>query len=120
MYVWHIWHLLFHLKTIIPPTRHDILHECDIAEDLALAYGFNNIVPRLPDAHTVAQPLPLNKLTDQMRINVAMAGWTEALNFALCSTEDVSAKVRKPDELGNVVKISNPKTMEFQVRTTLE
>jgi len=103
------------INVIIPPTRHDILHECDIAEDLGLAYGFNNIVPCLPDAHTVAQPLLLNKLTDQLRINVAAAGWTEVLNFALCSTEDVSAKLRKADELGDVVKISNPKTLEFQV-----
>lgn len=34
---------------------------------------------------TVAQPLPLNKLSDLLRIEIAAAGWTEALNFALCS-----------------------------------
>uniref|UniRef100_A0A915D1U1 Phenylalanine--tRNA ligase beta subunit n=1 Tax=Ditylenchus dipsaci TaxID=166011 RepID=A0A915D1U1_9BILA len=103
------------INVIIPPTRHDILHECDIAEDLGLAFGFNNIVPCLPDAHTIAQPLLLNKFSDQLRIHVAAAGWTEVLNFALCSTEDVSSKLRKPNELADVVKISNPKTLEFQV-----
>lgn len=56
------------IKVIIPPTRHDILHECDIAEDIALAYGYNNIVVKFPEASTVAQPFPLNKLTDQLRI----------------------------------------------------
>ena len=27
----------------VPPTRSDILHACDIAEDIGIAYGFNNI-----------------------------------------------------------------------------
>jgi phenylalanyl-tRNA synthetase beta chain len=26
------------------PTRPDILHECDIMEDAAIAYGFNNLL----------------------------------------------------------------------------
>uniref|UniRef100_A0AC34QG87 Phenylalanine--tRNA ligase beta subunit n=1 Tax=Panagrolaimus sp. JU765 TaxID=591449 RepID=A0AC34QG87_9BILA len=147
------------IDVTIPPSRHDILHECDIAEDIGLAFGFNNIerkVPeahtvaqpfplnklteqlrsnvvaagwtevlnfalcstedrKVPEAHTVAQPFPLNKLTEQLRSNVVAAGWTEVLNFALCSTEDVSSKMRKADQLQNVVKISNPKTIEFQV-----
>uniref|UniRef100_A0A914EQR8 B5 domain-containing protein n=1 Tax=Acrobeloides nanus TaxID=290746 RepID=A0A914EQR8_9BILA len=56
------------IKVIIPPNRHDILHECDVAEDIALAYGYNNIKVKFPETTTVAQPLPLNKLTDQLRI----------------------------------------------------
>ena len=27
----------------IPPTRHDILHPCDIMEDVAVAYDFNKV-----------------------------------------------------------------------------
>jgi phenylalanyl-tRNA synthetase beta chain len=103
------------IHVVIPPTRHDILHECDVAEDVGLAYGFNNIVRKLPEAHTVGQSFPLNKLTDQMRDGVVAAGWTEVLNFALYSTDDVSTRMRKPDQLKNVVKISNPKTADFQV-----
>ncbi|KAF7640229.1 Phenylalanine--tRNA ligase beta subunit [Meloidogyne graminicola] len=99
-----------------PPTRHDILHECDLVEDLALAYGYNNISPLLPQSTTVAEPFNLNKLSDQLRLQLAMSGWTEIMNFALCSTEDVGIKMRKPNsELKNVVKITNPKTLEFQV-----
>ncbi|KAL7076913.1 hypothetical protein ACQ4LE_004118 [Meloidogyne hapla] len=99
-----------------PPTRHDILHECDLVEDLALAYGYNNIPPLLPQSNTVAEPFNLNKLSDQLRLQMAMSGWTEIMNFALCSTEDVGNKLRRPDfELKNVVKIANPKTLEFQV-----
>lgn len=104
------------LKVTIPPTRHDILHECDLAEDLALAYGYNAIPVSMPQSNTVAQPFPLNKLSDQLRTQLAVSGWTEVLNFALCSTEDVGHKMRRPaEELASVVKIANPKTLEFQV-----
>ena len=54
----------------IPPTRQDILHACDIYEDVAIAYGYNNIEKTFPKAMTVAQQLPINKLTDQLREQV--------------------------------------------------
>jgi phenylalanyl-tRNA synthetase beta chain len=55
------------------------LHECDLAEDLALAYGYNAIQPSFPQSATVAEPFPLNKLSDQLRTQMAMCGWTEVL-----------------------------------------
>ncbi|CAI4221503.1 unnamed protein product [Auanema sp. JU1783] len=106
------------LKVKIPPTRHDILHECDIAEDVGIAYGFNNLVVGLPESNTVASALPVNKLSELLRQEVAMAGWTEALSFALCSREDISTRLRKPEALNEAVHISNPKTQEFQVART--
>ncbi|TMS40101.1 hypothetical protein L596_006523 [Steinernema carpocapsae] len=109
------------LKVVIPPTRHDVLHECDIAEDVGIAYGYNNIVHKLPKAHTVGAPLPINKLSELLRINIAMIGWTEALNFALCAKDDLTTKLRlqESDEFNsNGVVIANPKTKEFQVART--
>ncbi|KAL3101176.1 hypothetical protein niasHS_001636 [Heterodera schachtii] len=104
------------VKVTVPPTRHDILHECDLAEDLALAFGYNAIPTALPQSNTVAEPFPLNKLSDQLRLQLAISGWTEVLTFALCSTEDVGSKMLRPDhEMDSVVRISNPKTIDFQV-----
>ena len=31
----------------VPPTRSDILHACDVVEDVAIAYGYNNIPKRV-------------------------------------------------------------------------
>ena len=31
------------LSLLIPPTRSDVLHACDIMEDVAIAYGYNNL-----------------------------------------------------------------------------
>lgn len=74
------------LTICIPPTRHDILHACDIVEDLAIAYSFNKIQMQLPPTATVARQFPLNKLTDLLRQEIVAAGFTEALTFALVST----------------------------------
>ena len=69
----------------VPPTRPDILHECDLMEDAAIAYGFNNLPDSFPPTSTVAQPLELSKLSDIIRIEWALAGFTEVLPLILVS-----------------------------------
>uniref|UniRef100_A0A8C9U4T7 Phenylalanine--tRNA ligase beta subunit n=1 Tax=Serinus canaria TaxID=9135 RepID=A0A8C9U4T7_SERCA len=109
-----------HLEVEIPPTRADIIHACDIVEDAAIAYGYNNIQMVIPKTYTIANQLPLNKLAELLRLDLAAAGFTEALTFALCSQEDIADKLRMDISATNAVRIANPKTAEFQVaRTTL-
>lgn len=67
----------------IPPTRPDILHECDIMEDAAIAYGFNNLPHTFPATTTVGQPSAISELSDVIRLEWALAGWTEALPLIL-------------------------------------
>ena len=70
----------------IPPTRADILHVCDIMEDAAIAYGFNNIPNNtLKVINTTGKALPINKLSDLVRKEIALAGWTEVLPLILVS-----------------------------------
>lgn len=108
------------IKVEIPPTRHDVIHPCDIIEDVAISYGFNNIQKSIPATSTIANQFPINKLTDLLRQEIAAAGFTEVLTFALCSRDDVSKKLRKDLKDSKAVHIANPKTFDFQIgRTTL-
>jgi phenylalanyl-tRNA synthetase beta chain len=103
----------------VPPTRSDILHACDVMEDAAIAYNFNKIAKTVPKISTVAVQLPINKLSDQMRREIAMAGYTEVLAFTLCSHAENFGDLNHADD-GSAVTLSNPKTVEYQVvRTTL-
>jgi len=106
------------VKVEVPPTRSDILHACDVMEDVAIAYGFNNLTHTIPKTNTVGQPFPLNKLSDLLRKEVAFAGYTEILTFALCSIDENFKFLNKVDDGTEVVKIANPKTVEFQVART--
>ncbi|KAJ3085255.1 phenylalanine--tRNA ligase subunit beta [Quaeritorhiza haematococci] len=108
------------VKVQIPPTRSDVLHPCDIMEDVAIAYGFNNIPKTNPKTNTVGKPYPINKLTDLLRKEISLAGYTEILSLILCSHDENFAHMRKEDTGKLAVKLANPKTVEYQVvRTSL-
>lgn len=76
------------INVVVPPSRSDILHPCDIMEDVAIAFGFNNIPETLPSTHTTATPQPINKLSDALRREIAMAGCTEVIPLILCSRDE--------------------------------
>ncbi|CAG8554504.1 10339_t:CDS:2, partial [Diversispora eburnea] len=104
----------------IPPSRADILHACDIMEDVTIAYGFNNIPKTMPSSATVGKALPINKLSDLVRRELALSGWTEVLPLILCSHDENFAYLNKKDDNLTAVKLANPKTAEYQVvRTSL-
>lgn len=108
------------IEVIVPPTRHDILHKCDLAEDVGIAFGYNNIKKTFPSAITLGHQLTINKFSDQLRFELARCGYTECLTFNLCSKEDIADKLGKKYVKDSAVELANPKTIEFQVaRTTL-
>ncbi|MCJ1329603.1 phenylalanine--tRNA ligase subunit beta [Thelotrema lepadinum] len=109
------------IDVAIPPTRADVLHQADIMEDVAVAYGFNKLPRSFPSkSGTIAQPLLINKLSDIIRVEAAMAGWTEVMPLILCSHDENFAWLNREDDGKTAVKLANPKTLEYQVvRTTL-
>ena len=103
----------------VPPSRSDVLHACDVMEDVAIAYGFNNIVKCIPPTVTEGKELPLNQLSDLLRLEVATSGFTEVLTWALISRAENYGNIRKADD-DSAVSIGNPATAEFEVcRTSL-
>ncbi|CUM47987.1 unnamed protein product [Debaryomyces tyrocola] len=105
----------------IPITRPDILHQCDIMEDAAIAYGYNNLTKTKAKGDSlVAAPLPVNKIGDILRTASAQAGYLEVLPLTLCSHDENFKFLRTIDDNTTAVKLENPKTIEYQVvRTTL-
>lgn len=39
----------------IPPTRSDILHACDIIEDIGISFGYNNIETKFPSTNCFSE-----------------------------------------------------------------
>lgn len=109
------------VEVLVPPTRADVLHQADIMEDVAIAYGFNKLPRAFPKVScTVGQPLAINKLSDIVRLEAAMAGWSEVMPLILCSHDENFAWLNRVDDGTTAVKLANPKTAEYQVvRTSL-
>ena len=96
--------------------RHDVIHACDIIEDVAIAYGYNNVERSPPATSCIADQFGLNKLTDLLREGISAAGFTECLTFALCSRDDVATRLKRDIADVGAVHVANPKTLEFQVK----
>lgn len=79
----------------VPASRPDILHECDIMEEVAIAYGFNKLKKTFPATNTVAVPLPVNKLSDVVRREASLAGFIEVLPLILVSREETTSRFRR-------------------------
>ena len=103
----------------VPLYRSDVMHQCDLAEDLAIAVGYNNIEELPVNIPTKGTQNYLNKVSEQVRVEMSSAGYLESLNFTLCAVEDLTTRLKKTEDPRAVV-IANPKTHEFNVgRTTL-
>jgi phenylalanyl-tRNA synthetase beta chain len=111
------------IKVEVPITRSDIIHPCDIAEDLAIAYGFNKIEKVKTTTVCNGYQQPNNKLTDLFRNEMAFAGFTESLTMSLLSKKDQFTNMLQDINdlnLNDVVQIYKSKTSEFEVfRTSL-
>ncbi|GMI42046.1 hypothetical protein TeGR_g14003 [Tetraparma gracilis] len=108
------------LKVVVPCTRSDILHAVDIAEDVGIAFGYNNILKKVPTTCTVGGEQPLNHFGDLLREEIARAGYTEVLTHGLVSTHDNFTALRRPVDMSQAVSLSNPANVEYEViRTTL-
>eukprot|EP01038_Epipyxis_sp_PR26KG_P009765 gene9765-13136_t len=106
------------IKVQVPPTRSDILHPVDVIEDIAIAYGYNNIKLEVPKTLCFGAPLPINHFTDLLRAELARAGYIEMLTHGLCSTAENFTHLKRP--IGPAVSLSNPANIEYEVvRTTL-
>jgi Phenylalanyl tRNA synthetase beta chain CLM domain len=89
-------------------------------QDVAIAYGYNNVEKTIPATVTVGKELGLNHLVELLRQECAMAGYTEVLTWALCSRAENFGSLRRQDDGTTAVSIGNPATVEFEVcRTTL-
>src|SRR3989344_3658806 len=59
-------------KVFIPAYRTDILHEVDIIEDIAIAYGYDNLTPEIPTVSTIGEESHESKM--QTKIGNILSG----------------------------------------------
>jgi phenylalanyl-tRNA synthetase beta chain len=77
----------------IPSIRTDIWHEIDIADDIARAYGYNNITPTLPNISTIGKMLPINILIENLANFIVGLNYLELKTFSLTNHLDQFKKM---------------------------
>eukprot|EP00656_Telonema_subtile_P019116 TRINITY_DN2039_c0_g1_i2.p1 TRINITY_DN2039_c0_g1~~TRINITY_DN2039_c0_g1_i2.p1 ORF type:complete len:350 (-),score=111.47 TRINITY_DN2039_c0_g1_i2:160-1209(-) len=106
------------IKVQVPCTRSDVMHQCDIMEDIAIAYGYDNIERTLPVVNTVGKKMPLNHCSDHIRRTLAMAGYNEILTFGLISIEENFRFMRLEDDKSLAVRINKPRVADVEIVRT--
>lgn len=101
------------IEVAIPPYRIDILHEVDLAEEVAIGYGYYKLKPTFPASVTIGKRHPLNRIVTSTRQVMTGLGFTEVMNFTL-TNEDLQFKNmrRRPE---NAVRLANPVSAEYTV-----
>ncbi|KAI3890915.1 hypothetical protein MKW92_046730 [Papaver armeniacum] len=105
------------IRVSVPPTRSDVLEACDVAEDVDIAYGFNNIPRTQPVLSTQGRQQPLSQLSNLIRSEIALAGFTEVLTWILCSNEENFSMLNRKDDKTSVT-VANPRSSDFEATRT--
>jgi phenylalanyl-tRNA synthetase beta chain len=84
-----------------------------LIEDIAIAYGYNNIEPVLPKVPTIGGLSEEEKLGTKIRELMVGLGFQEILTFTLTNEENIFKKMNIENR--EVVRISNPVSNEYEI-----
>lgn len=91
--------------------RTDMLHEVDLIEDIAIAYGYENFVPEIPEVSTIGQENP--EVSFKRKISEILTGLNllEVSNYHLTNKRDMfeNMGVLKKDEK-DFIEVEESKT----------
>jgi phenylalanyl-tRNA synthetase beta chain len=95
----------------VPSWRTDILHEVDLIEDVAIAYGYENFVPEIPDISTIGEED--FSYVFKRKISEILSGlnFLEVSSYHLTSEKEQFSKMGILEKQGReVIKIEDSKT----------
>ncbi len=76
------------VEALVPAYRMDILHEVDIAEDLAIAWGYDHYPRELPRRQTIGTPLEKNDFANSLRELLVGYGYQETMSLTMASDKE--------------------------------
>lgn len=107
------------LAVAVPAWRNDIMHEVDLVEDIAIAYDYNRVTPRLVPSMTVARERPERVIANRARAALTGLGYFETMSLMLTNPDDHYAALGLADP-DDAVLVSHPISVEqTMLRTAL-
>jgi phenylalanyl-tRNA synthetase beta chain len=99
------------IEVTVPCYRVDIMNSVDVIEDVAIAYGFNNISPVWPRIATTGAMSRLEECSDLVREVMVGLGFQEILTFSLTDRESQQEKMGVASL--QLVEVANPSSLHF-------
>jgi phenylalanyl-tRNA synthetase beta chain len=95
------------VTVLVPCYRVDVMHQVDIIEDVAIAYGYNNIEPTWRELATTGKAKPDQRYIDVARELMVGLSYQETLNTTLTNSETLFKKMNT--EPSKIIELANPK-----------
>ncbi|MDR0439355.1 MAG: phenylalanine--tRNA ligase subunit beta [Methanocalculaceae archaeon] len=96
-----------HVRVMIPCYRADIMHDHDLYEDVAIAYGYDRIPASLPPTFTVGKPHPVQVIYSLVRDIMIGLSYIENTPFTL-TNEKVSYEMMGRPENSAALSVLHP------------
>jgi len=97
------------VTALVPCYRIDVMHMVDLVEDVAVAYGYNNIEPVWRELPTTGSERPEQRLIDVARELMVGLGFQEVLSYTMTNLDNLFTKMKQ--EKTSLVEIANPKVV---------
>lgn len=101
------------LEVAVPCYRTDIMHPFDLVEDVAIAYGYENFEPEIPNISTIGEEDDLEIFSTKLRTLLVGYGLQETLTFILSNKENLFEKMNVEEVA--IAETMNSKTTEYNV-----
>ena len=92
-------------QVLVPAYRADILHQVDLIEDIAIAYGYEHFQEEIPNVATIGEEDAFEKFSKKVRELLVGMQLLEVKNFHLTTKEDLTTKMNLPAE--NPIPLKN-------------
>jgi phenylalanyl-tRNA synthetase beta chain len=98
----------------VPAWRTDVLHEVDLIEDIAIAYGYENFTPEIPNVATAGEENSKEKLKTKLREALIGLGFLEVSSYHLIKKSEAEIS-----ELKDEIELEDSKTEYKLLRPNL-
>ena len=97
----------------IPRYRTDVFGPVDLAEEVALGYGVQNLEPTIPPARTAGQKSKITMAMEAARETMVGLGYQEVMNFGLVGRQ-MQYDLTRRDPSG-ILSVADSKSQEHQI-----
>ena len=99
-------------KVLVPAYRTDILHQADFAEDIAIAFGYENFEHIIPNVATIGQEDRFEDFKNKIAGLLTGLGFIEASTYSLSNEQLQSSRMNLKID---AIRLSNSISQEYDI-----
>lgn len=97
-------------EVLAPRYRLDLMHPVDLAEEVALGYGFDRIIPAYPASRQPGSFNPFEQYLDSISTVMAGMGMIELMTYELTDTSSLYSSFQRPED--DKIRVKDPKSLD--------